>query len=117
MTERVPGERVLIVARIEPGATGDVAALFARSDETELPRVLGVRRRELFHYHDLYFHHVEFAGRAAESLATARDRADFRELSAELDPFISPFDPATWRGPVDALATRFYQWSDEDGAR
>lgn len=108
-------DRILIVARIKPGSTSDVAALFARSDESELPRALGVRRRDLFQYHDLYFHHVEFDGDARAAMAVAREREDFRGLSVDLDPFISPFDPRTWRGPADAMATRFYGWSNETG--
>ncbi|WP_433429251.1 TcmI family type II polyketide cyclase [Nonomuraea sp. CA-141351] len=103
--------RILIVARIKPGTAEEVARLFGASDETELPRVLGVTRRQLFQYQDLYFHHAEFAGPPQEALAKARDRDDFKQLSRDLDAFISPFDPATWRSPADALARGFYEWT------
>lgn len=104
-------DQILIVARMEPGDAQTVASLFAASDDTELPRALGVTRRDLFHYRGLYFHRVEFAGDAAAAMAVAREREDFRGLSAELDPFIRPYDPRTWRSPADAMAGRFYSWT------
>lgn len=107
--------RRLIVARIKPGATGDVARLFGASDRTALPGDLGVVRRDLFHHGDRYFHLVEFAGDDGEALARARDRTDFRALSADLDAYITPVDPTTWRGPQDAMATCFYSWASTDG--
>lgn len=106
-------DRILIVARLAPGGSGEVARLFAESDAGELPHTLGVARRDLFHYRDLYFHHVEFDGPAGDAMATARERDDFRRLSEELSPFVTPYDPATWRSPADAMAERFYHWTPE----
>jgi polyketide synthesis cyclase len=101
----------LIVARLEPGAAEHVARLFAASDAAgDLPRSLGARRRHLFQYRDLYIHYVEFDGSAGQALSTARQRADFRQLSKELDDFVKPYDPATWRSPADAMAREFYAW-------
>jgi hypothetical protein len=108
-------DRILIVARMAPGATDDVARLFAASDQTELPHALGVTRRELYRYHDLYFHAVEFAGDNEVAMAKARERDDFRRLSDDLQPFISPFEPSTWRSPKDAMATAFYRWTPSAG--
>ncbi|MFD5093981.1 TcmI family type II polyketide cyclase [Amycolatopsis thailandensis] len=102
--------RTLIVARLEPGSAPDVARLFGASDRTELPRVLGVRSRRLYSYHDLYFHQVEFDGDAGEALRLAQGRPDFTALSAELARFVRPYDPVTWRGPADAVAGEFYNW-------
>ncbi|WP_157244707.1 TcmI family type II polyketide cyclase [Nonomuraea typhae] len=109
-------ERILIVARLNPGSASEVARLFAESDTGGLPHALGVRRRELYHYHELYFHVVDFAGPAGQAMAEARARKDFRRLSDELSPHVLPYDPATWRGPADAMATRFYHWSPAGGA-
>lgn len=109
--------RMLIVARIKPGAAGDVARLFDASDRTDLPRALGVVRRDLYEYRGLYFHQVEFAGDPAAAMAEARGRDDFRGLSADLDAFISPYDPATWRSPADAMASGFYSWTPDGGPR
>jgi len=106
-------DRMLIVARLRPGGASQVAQLFADSDATELPHALGVTRRELFAYHDLYFHHVEFAGDPAGAMRLARERSDFARLSEELSPYVHPFDPQTWRSPADAMAGRFYSWQAE----
>jgi hypothetical protein len=110
-------DRILIVARLTPGGTDDVARLFAESDAGELPRALGVTRRDLFSYQDLYFHHVEFEGPAATAMAIAREREDFQRLSDRLGSFVIPYDPATWRSPADAMARRFYHWSTDGGSR
>ncbi|MGI5196246.1 TcmI family type II polyketide cyclase [Streptomyces sp. CA-288835] len=109
-------DRILIVARMEPEKAREVAAVFEASDRTSLPADLGVTRRELFHYHDdLYFHLVEFEGEADRAMAAARVREDFQQLCADLDPLISPYDPATWRSPADAMATSFYRWTAKEG--
>jgi hypothetical protein len=101
----------LIVARMAPGSASKVAELFGDSDlGTALPRELGVRRRSLFHYHDLYFHLVDFAGPTDQAMRTARDLPDFRQLSDALSPFITPYDPQTWRSPADAMAQEFYRY-------
>ncbi|MEV4113899.1 TcmI family type II polyketide cyclase [Nonomuraea sp. NPDC049695] len=104
-------DRTLIVARLQPGAAPEVARLFGKSDDGELPQVLGVRERRLFEYHGLYFHYVEFDGDATEAMARARGRADFDKLCADLDPYVRPYDPNTWRSPADARAGEFYSWS------
>lgn len=106
----------LIVARMQPGNAGRVAELFAASDATRLPQSLGVVRRSLYSFGDLYFHHVEFAGPAGEALDRARQRPDFNKLSADLADFVTPYDPQTWRGPKDALAREFYSWVALAGA-
>ena len=104
------GERFLIVGRLSTGDTSGIARLFQVSDATELPSVLGVRRRHLFSYADLYFHYVEFAGDRDDALRRAATRPDFRQLSAQLADHVRPYDPATWRSPADAIATEFYGW-------
>ncbi|SFC70840.1 TcmI family type II polyketide cyclase [Streptomyces aidingensis] len=110
-----PSHRLLIVARIKPGAEQETADLFRASDRTELPHALGVRRRDLYAYHGLYFHHVEFGGDPRAAVTAARQRADFQQLSADLDAYITPYRPETWRSPLDAMATGFYTWTAEHG--
>ena len=100
---------------MNPADCAQVAKLFADSDATELPHVLGVQHRHLFNYRDLYFHYVEFSGDRHEALQRAAGRDDFKELCVALDRFASPYDPATWRSPLDAMATRFYSWSPAGG--
>jgi hypothetical protein len=107
-------DHTLIVARLAPHGADEVTRLFAESDRGELPRRLGVRRRRLFTYQDLYFHYVEFDGSADEALDDARTDPEFTRLSAELQPFVSPYDPRTWRSPADAMARQIYTF---DAAR
>jgi cyclase len=102
--------RTLIVARIRPGAEPDVARLFAASDATTLPTDLGVEQRVLYSLNDLYIHVVDHV-EPDLSLSGARDHPGFRQVSEDLRPFISAYDPATWRSPADAVAREFYRWS------
>ena len=103
--------RLLIVARMDPACAPHVAELVSASDATGLPGDLGVLRRDLYTYHGLYFHHVEFAGRPDAAMAAARERVDFRRLSEDLEPYVRPYDPRTWRSPADAAAAPFYTWA------
>jgi cyclase len=101
----------LIVARMEPRSATEVAHLFGEFDETEMPNLMGTRRRQLFSYHGLYFHLQDFAGDNGGALIEqAKTDPRFVRISADLKPFIEAYDPATWKSPSDAMATRFYHW-------
>lgn len=103
----------LIVARIKPGSEADVARLFEDFDKTEMPQRMGTRRRQLFSFHDLYFHQQDFdddSGGAA--IEEAKTHPLFVAISEELKTYIDPYDPETWRSPADAMAHRFYDWTD-----
>lgn len=101
--------RTLIVARMDPADTDAVADVFARSDATELPHMIGVSRRTLFSFHDLYFHLVEADGDITPDLYRARSHPLYGEINTALSRFISPYD-ADWKEPKDAMATPFYVW-------
>lgn len=103
-------KRGLIVARIKPGCRERVAALFAESDTGPLPALAGVRHRSLFALGDVYVHLVEVDDDFASAVDGIRDHPLFRDLSAKLDAYIEPYDPATWRSPADAMAQEFYAW-------
>jgi hypothetical protein len=107
-------DRKLIVARLQPEGATQVAKLFAESDRTDLPNALGVVRRHLFQYQDLYFQYVEFDGDADEAMVRARPRPDFIALCDDLAPHVTPYDPRTWQSPADAMATQFYSWTRQD---
>jgi cyclase len=101
----------LIVARMEPGGGDEVARLFGAFDRTEMPHRMGTRRRQLFHFRGLYFHVQDFdENDGGERIEDAKADERFVRISEDLKPFIQPYDPATWRSPADALATRFYDW-------
>ena len=102
----------LIVARMNPDDGPDVAQIFREFDQTEMPHLMGSRRRELFFYRGLYFHLQDFeSGAGGEAIEQARAHPLFTKVSTDLKPHIEAFDPATWRSPADAMATRFYHWS------
>jgi cyclase len=100
----------VIVARIRPGTSDKVAEVFAESDAGELPRLAGVRHRSLFALQDVYVHLVETDSDVDGAVEQIRDHDLFREISARLEPYIEPYDPATWRSPKDAMAVEFYRW-------
>lgn len=101
--------RTVIVARIAPGAEADVARIFGESDATDLPHALGVTERSLYSLGDAYVHLVEFDRDADEAMAAGVGLPGFRDISARLQPYISPY-LSTWRSPADAQARRFYTW-------
>lgn len=101
----------LIVARMAQERREDVHALFSKFDQTEMPELMGTRRRQLFNYQGLYFHLQDFDGDGGEAIAAARQHPLFVDISENLKPFITAYDPATWRSPADAMAHRFYDWT------
>ncbi|MFF3907746.1 TcmI family type II polyketide cyclase [Streptomyces sp. NPDC001848] len=101
----------LIVARMDPGSASDVAKLFGEFDRTDMPHRMGTRRRQLFHFRGLYFHLQDFdADDGGRRIEEAKLDPRFVRISEDLKPYIEAYDPATWRSPKDAMATRFYHW-------
>src|ERR1700722_10462625 len=107
-------DRTLIVARMRSGSEQDIASVFADSDATELPRRIGVHSRTLFRFHDLYMHLIEAEQPLNSAVDDTREDPLFREVSKNLSPFVSAYDPDTWRVPSDAMATAFYHWRSQD---
>lgn len=108
-------KRGVIVARIKPGAEEAVARIFAESDRSELPALAGVVHRSLFVLDDIYVHYVETDADFEAAVDQIREHPLFKEISAELDAHISPYDPETWRSPKDATAREFYSWDADQG--
>ncbi|MEV5436474.1 TcmI family type II polyketide cyclase [Streptomyces sp. NPDC052682] len=106
----------LIVARMQPGAAPDIAKVFAESDRGELPHLVGVTRRRLFEFGDVYLHLIESEQDPSPAIARLTDHPEFRDVSERLSAYVSAYDPQTWRSPKDAMAHCFYQW-DRDTAR
>lgn len=103
----------LIVARMNPESAAEVSRLFAESDAGELPHLLGVRERHLFRFHGLYMHLIESEPGIGERLQRIRDEEIFQNLNEKLNPLIAAYDPASWRGPRDAMAVPFYSWQNQ----
>lgn len=102
--------RTLIVAKITPGSEDEIARIFGDSDRTDLPRVAGVRRRELYSLGDCYVHLLETGQPGHRALDDARQQAEFARVSQRLEQYVAPY-LATWQSPRDAVATRFYDWT------
>ncbi|WP_369368878.1 TcmI family type II polyketide cyclase [Streptomyces sp. CG4] len=102
----------VIVARLAPADIDTVAKLFADFDTgTELPHTMGTRRRQLFAHKGLYFHIQDFeSDNGGELIERAKLDPRFVKIQQDLLPYITVFDPATWRSPSDAMASRFYTW-------
>ncbi|SCF79756.1 TcmI family type II polyketide cyclase [Streptomyces sp. Ncost-T10-10d] len=102
--------RTLIVARMDHDDADKVAALFAESDATELPHMIGVQRRTLFRFRGLYFHLVEAQAPIDASLYRSRDHQLYQDINTRLQEFMTPYDPS-WREPKDSMAEPFYSWT------
>ncbi|MEU0412875.1 TcmI family type II polyketide cyclase [Streptomyces griseorubiginosus] len=106
--------RTLIVAKLRPGRTDDIAAIFGDSDATDLPHMIGVSRRTLFRFHDLYFHLVEADQDISPNLYRARSHPLYEDVNTRLAECVHPYDP-DWKEPKDAMATPFYVWTGDGG--
>jgi cyclase len=107
--------RSLIVAKIVPAAEREVAAIWAESDETELPGIAGVRHRSLYRLGDLYVHLLETDQPGAAAVERARQHPEFARVSERLSAYITPY-LATWASPRDAQAHCFYEWAPSPAA-
>ncbi|TYB39230.1 TcmI family type II polyketide cyclase [Micromonospora sp. AP08] len=108
--------QTLIVAKMDVADAEGVANVFAESDRTDLPAMVGVSRRTLFAFHDLYFHLVQADEDITPNLYRARSHPLYQDINTKLGRFISPYDPQ-WREPRDAMAEAFYTWTPETGPR
>ncbi|MDX6329743.1 MAG: cyclase [Streptomycetaceae bacterium] len=102
--------RALIIARMKPDAADGIADVFAASDRGELPELIGVTGRSLFQFGEVYVHLVEADQPPGPSVAQYASHPAFRDISERLSPYVSAYDPATWRTPKDAMAHEFYRW-------
>ncbi len=101
----------LIVARMAPEDSEAVSGIWADSDATELPHLIGVRERRLFSFHNLYFQLIGAQDGLAARVDDMRGHPLFQDVNERLKPHISAYDPVTWRGPRDAMAKEFYSWN------
>ncbi|MGW2562687.1 TcmI family type II polyketide cyclase [Streptomyces sp. NPDC001514] len=102
--------QALIVARMAPDSASDIAKVFAASDRGELPGLVGVTRRTLFQFGDVYLHLIEADRPPGPAVAKVADHPEFRDISDKLSSYVSAYDPRTWRSPKDAMAQEFYRW-------
>jgi hypothetical protein len=109
--------RALMVLRMKPENADAVAAAFAEHDRGDLPGIIGVTRRTLFHFQGLYMHLIEADRDVLPKLMDARKHPDFQVVNSKLDNLLERYDPSTWRTLTDSMATPFYTWSAGTGNR
>lgn len=101
--------RALMVLRMDPADAVHVAAAFAEHDRTGLAEEIGLSRRVLFRFHDLYMHLIEADEDIMDKLDGARGDPRFQEVNGKVDEFLSPYS-ASWRELKDSKAEVFYTW-------
>jgi cyclase len=106
--------RTLIVAKLQHPDPGPIAEVFGASDATDLPHLVGVSRRTLFSFHDLYFHLVEADQDITPNLYKARSHPLYTDINTQLSSLVAPYDP-NWQEPKDAMAKPFYVWTADEG--
>lgn len=101
-----PMYRGVIIGRYQEGSEGAIVQAFQRSDNTDLPHILGVKSRHVWVLGDIYMHFVEGKAALPEILKEhARDPL-FKDVKAELDTYVQPLSPELYPG----VAREIYSW-------
>lgn len=97
--------RGVIVGRYQPGTEEKIVEAFRRSDETELPHLLGVKSRHVWVQGEVYLHFVEGQFSLKTILKEYARHPLFLEVKAELDQYVSLLYP-----DLPAAAREIYTW-------
>lgn len=100
--------RGIIVGTYKPGSEEKIVEAFKRSDETELPRSIGVKSRHVWTQGDIYVHFVEARASLPAILKEYKQHPLFKEVKAELDQYVSLIYP-----DLPPMAKQIYQWNSE----
>lgn len=101
--------RGIIVANYKPGSEEKIVEAFKRSDETELPRNIGVTSRHVWVQGDIYVHFVEARTSLPTVLKEYSNDPLFQEVKAELDQYVTLIYP-----DLPPSAKQIYQWRSRD---
>ncbi|WP_282797796.1 TcmI family type II polyketide cyclase [Streptomyces sp. CC224B] len=104
---------MVTVSKMDERSIPEISTLFTAFDSTEIPELIGLRRRQLFVCDGIQIHLYDFADQA-DKAALMKVKGDPRmaRLSADLEPYVSPYEPETWNSPADSAAFSFYDWED-----
>jgi len=102
--------QALMVRRFDPRDAARVAQIFAEHDQSELPGLIGVQRRTLFHLEDLYLHLAESDVDFVSRLHRATTHPLFRDVDRQLAGLLSGYTSTTGTMASSAAAP-FYQWT------
>ncbi|GGP51293.1 TcmI family type II polyketide cyclase [Streptomyces abikoensis] len=101
--------RALMVLRMDPDDAEHVAAAFAEHDGTGLPEEIGLSRRVLFRFHDLYMHLIEADEDIMPKLLEARSDPRFQAVNSEVGKYLTPYS-SQWQQLTDSKAEVIYTW-------
>ena len=99
----------LIIAKLNTDRFDEIRNLFTEFDRSHMPERMGTVRRQLFTFHDLYFHLQDFETEDADRIESAKTDPVFVQISKDLRQYFKPYNP-NWKSPKDAIANRFYHW-------
>ncbi|WP_053700559.1 TcmI family type II polyketide cyclase [Streptomyces sp. NRRL F-5755] len=105
---------MVTVSKMDLHHSWKVTQLFHEFDSTEIPGLIGLRRRQLFIHQNIQIHLYDFAEKS-DQIALEKVKSDPRmaRLSVDLQPFVTPYEPETWNSPADSAASCFYCWEGE----
>jgi len=103
--------RGVIVGRYQAGSEDAIIQAFKKSDETELPHMLGVKSRHVWVLGDIYMHFVEAEASLPTVLKEYSSHPLFKEIKTELDKYVRPLSPDHYPG----VAKEIYQWRKREG--
>lgn len=93
--------RGVIIGRYQNGSEEAIVDAFKRSDETELPRMLGVKSRHVWVLGDIYLHFVEAQAALPTIIKEYAQHPLFKQVKSEVDTYVKPlapeFDPGVGR--------------------
>lgn len=101
--------RGVIIGRYQEGSEDAIVEAFRRSDDTDLPHILGVRSRHVWVLGDIYMHFVEGQSALPHILREHATDPLFKHVKAELDRYVQPLSPELYPG----VAREIYRWTPE----
>lgn len=99
--------RGMIIGRYCEGSEPHIADAFKRSDETELPHLLGVKSRHVWVLGGIYLHFVEGQSSLPAILKEYINHPLFTAIKAEMDTYVQPLSPECNPG----VAREIYHWT------
>jgi aromatase len=100
--------RGVIIGRYQNGSEAAIADAFRRSDETELPGLLGVKSRHVWVLGDIYMHFVEAQAALPAIIKEYANHPLFKEVKAEVDTYVKPLAPELDPG----VGREIYRWTN-----
>lgn len=102
--------RGVIIAHYKPGTEDKLADAFRRSDDTDLPRQVGVISRHIWVLGDVEVHLIEAMRPLPQIIREFANNKLFMEIKAEADLLVSPLAPELNPG----VGKEIYRWRNPD---